>query len=64
MEYGNMPLDGGHLLLNSEEKESLIKSFLKVKSTLDQFLVQESSLIVINDFAYGLKVKTYKKSIL
>ena len=29
MEYGNMPLDGGHLLLNSEEKENLIKSFPK-----------------------------------
>ena len=29
MEYGNMPLDGGHLLLNGEEKENLIKSFPK-----------------------------------
>lgn len=34
MPKGNMPYDGGHLILNSEETQSLIKAFPSLKNTL------------------------------
>ena len=61
MEFGNKPSDGGHLLLQPEELNSLGLTLLSARSLYGGFMALRTSSMVEVGYAFGSKIAILKR---